>query len=214
MPLIILVADDEPVIRLLISDYLEMSGYSVVTAEDGKQALEMIEVYQPHLVVTDIAMPQMDGYELVRQVRQQPALRLLPVIFLTVRTETQARIQGYQLGCDLYLPKPFDLDELGAGIRNLLERSQLIQSEWRLRNQAQSLASSNVSARKQAIVLTAREQQVLELLAQGLSNAQIGAHLHLSSRTIEKHVSSLLQKSQTSNRVELVRFSMEQHLIE
>ena len=78
-------------------------------------------------------MPAMDGYELVRRVRRQPPLRLLPVIFLTERTSTQERIKGYQLGCDAYLPKPFELEELGAVVRNLLERSQLIDSEWRSR---------------------------------------------------------------------------------
>lgn len=210
MPLTILVADDEPDIRLLTSEYLESCGYSVLTAENGEQALKMIEEYQPHLLVTDVAMPQMDGYELVRRVRQQPEFRLLPVVFLTARTDTQARIRGYQLGGDVYLPKPFDLEELGVVVRSLVERSQLIESEWRWRYAQSSEAASPLT---EQISLTRREQEVLEALANGLSNAQIGDRLHLSPRTIEKHVSQVLHKTQTKNRAELVRFAVEHHYV-
>lgn len=221
MPLTILVADDDPGTRLSISDYLELSGYLVVSAEDGRKALAMVDQYQPHLIVTDITMPQMDGYELVRQVRRQPAFRLLPVIFLTARTNTQERILGYQLGCDAYLPKPFDLEELGAVIRNLLERVQMIQLEWRMRSptpeiesQQQPAEQPRSSAIATALDLTPREWEVLDLLTDGLSNSQIGDRLHLSSRTVEKYVSSLLRKTETNNRAELVRFAMEHHLVE
>ena len=127
MPLTILVADDDLGTRLSISDYLDLSGYSVITVDNGIDALAMVEECHPDLMVTDIMMPQMNGYELVRHVRQLSAFRLLPVILLTERTKTQERILGYQSGCDLYLPKPFELEEIAAAIRNLLERSQIIQ---------------------------------------------------------------------------------------
>lgn len=218
MPLMILVADDDPGIRMFINDYLEMSGYSVITAEDGQAALDLVEKYHPHLLVTDIMMPRMDGYELVRQVRQRPAFRLLPVIFLTERASTEERIRGYQLGCDLYLPKPFEMQELGAMIRNLLERSQMIQYEWRSQFNAVAPTPKVDAASVPAIAapplnLSQREQEVLDLLTQGLSNADIGNQLHLSHRTVEKYVSSLLRKTETSNRAELVRFALEHHLV-
>ncbi|GAB4150048.1 MAG: response regulator transcription factor [Cyanobacteria bacterium J069] len=224
MPLTILVVDDDLGTRLSISDYLEMSGYLVAMAENGKQALTLVDQVQPHLIVTDVAMPQMDGYELVRQVRLQPSLRLLPVIFLTALSTTEERIRGYQLGCDAYLPKPFDLKELGAVVRNLLERSQMIQTEWRRQihsseggesGMAQA-GSGPLSAVEQEtdLMLTVREQGVLSLLADGLSNSQIGDRLHLSPRTVEKYVSSLLRKTNTSNRAELVRYVMDHHLVE
>lgn len=226
MPLTILVADDDLGTRLSISDYLELSGYSVVSAENGRKALEMVEQSQPHLIVTDITMPLMDGYEFVRQVRRQPAFRLLPVIFLTARTNIEERIRGYQTGCDIYLPKPFELDELGAVIRNLLERSQMIESGWRVRMQPGEVEGSEAtgsaskpghkfsSAVTIALELTQREQEVLAVLVQGLSNGQIGDRLHLSPRTVEKHVSSLLRKTETNNRAELVRFAIEHQLVE
>jgi len=228
MPLTVLVVDDDLGTRLSISDYLELAGYLSLMAEDGQQAIAMVEQYRPHLLITDIAMPRVDGFELVRRVRQKPELRLLPVVFLTAHHETESRIRGYELGCDVYLPKPFDLKELGAVIRNLLERSHLIEAEWRMRSQQTSPeqfeeggSPSNVTnheSRNMAVAialhLTSREQGVLRLLSNGLSNAQIGDRLHLSPRTIEKHVSNLFRKTETSNRAELVRFAMNHHLVE
>jgi DNA-binding NarL/FixJ family response regulator len=227
MPLTILVVDDDLGTRLSISDYLELSGYSVITADDGQEALAMVEEYHPDLIVTDIVMPRMNGYELVRRVRQQPAFRLLPVILLTARTKTQERILGYQSGCDLYLPKPFELEELAAAIRNLLERSQIIQSEYRFSykdNLGTSTSTKAVDAHNPLFtqiqesqmlsLLTSREQEVLELLTHGLSNAEMGHQLHLSPRTVEKYVSSLLRKTSTNNRAELVRFAMKHGLVE
>jgi DNA-binding NarL/FixJ family response regulator len=221
MPLTVLVADDDLGTRLSINDYLEASGYSVVIAKNGQEALKLVEEYQPHLIVTDVTMPQMDGYEFVRQVRQKPSLRLLPVVFLTARTETQDRIRGYQLGCDVYLPKPFELQELGAVIRNLLERLQMIELGWRSRsNLSMPEPNGSLQTTKESFVpadltfaLTQREQDVLLLLADGLSNVQIGDRLHLSPRTIEKYVSSLLNKTTTNNRAELVRYAMDHRLV-
>lgn len=229
MPLTVLVVDDDLGTRLSISDYLELTGYLTLMAENGERALKLVEEYRPHLLVTDIAMPRMDGFELVRQIRQKPEFRLLPVVFLTAHHETESRIRGYQLGCDVYLPKPFDLKELGAVVRNLLERSQLIESEWRMRSLSAptELAplpadnynpSSPNAARDMAVAialgLTTREKGVLRLLSDGLSNAQIGDRLHLSPRTIEKYVSNLFRKTETNNRAELVRFAMDHHLVE
>jgi len=243
MPLTILVADDDFATRLSITDYLEIIGYSVIAAENGKEALGLVEEFQPHLIVTDITMPQMDGYEFVRRVRLRPAFRLLPVIFLTERTSTQERIRGYQMGCDNYLAKPFELQELGAVIRSLLDRYALIaQAPSRspepepmpaeahstangkpeadfltqksetgdsLRNSWAARASPSPNAPK----LTQREQEVLDLVTECLSNVQIGDRLHLSPRTVEKHVSSLFRKTESNNRAELVRFAMEHHLV-
>ncbi|MEG5063006.1 response regulator transcription factor [Microcoleus sp. B3-A4] len=235
MPLTILVADDDFATRLSITDYLEITGYSVIPAENGKEALGLVEEFQPHLIVTDITMPEMDGYEFVRRVRTRPAFRLLPVIFLTERTSTEERIRGYQMGCDNYLAKPFELPELGAVIRSLLDRYALIAqapshspkpeptpTEARSRANGQPEADfftqkpetdDRASPSQNAPSLTQREREVLDLLTEGLSNIQIGDRLHLSPRTVEKHVSSLFRKTESNNRAELVRFAMEHHLV-
>ena len=222
MPLTILVADDDEGTRLSICEYLSLSGYSVIAARDGTEALALIDEQQPHLIITDISMPRVDGYELIQKVRQKPMLRLLPVVFLTARTETKARIKGYQLGCDVYLPKPFELDELAAIVRNLLERMQMIQSVWFQQSppregattaQSTHQSTQTVTVESSPVDLTNREQDVLLLLSDGLSNAQIGDRLFLSHRTVEKYVSNLLRKTETSNRAELVRFAIEHHML-
>ncbi|MFQ4135607.1 response regulator transcription factor [Nodosilinea sp. PGN35] len=227
MPLTILIAEDDEGTRLSLCDYLELEGYSVLMASHGEMALSQVFSHQPQLIITDIGMPGLDGFALVQKVRQYPAFRLLPVIFLTAHNQTQDRIRGYQLGCDLYLPKPFELQELGAIVRNLLERSQLIQSAWIQQvalttAQQRAMQTSEVSdeiapwaADPTDLVtdFTAREQDVLTLLSDGLSNAQIGDRLFLSPRTVEKYVSSLLRKTETSNRSELLRFAISHHLV-
>ncbi|MGF1536700.1 MAG: response regulator transcription factor [Elainellaceae cyanobacterium] len=222
MALTILVVDDDVGIRMAVADCLQMSGYLTVEAKDGKDALGKIKQYQPHLVIADIAMPRMTGYEFIQQVRRQPEFRLLPIVFLTERTTTAERVRGYETGCDVYLPKPFELKELKAVVRNLLERSQLIQAAIQLqRHQSQPAAAADEAVHpapiptsaEAAISLTSREQEVLDFLTEGLSNAQIGEALHLSARTIEKYVSSLLRKTEVSNRAELVRFAIDHHLI-
>lgn len=243
MPLTILVADDDFATRLSITDYLEITGYSVIPAENGKEALGLVEEFQPHLIVTDITMPEMDGYEFVRRVRTRPAFRLLPVIFLTERTSTQERIRGYQMGCDNFLAKPFELQELAAVIRSLLDRYALIAQAPSRSSEPEPMptealsrangkpeadffsqksetgdslrdsSAARASGSRNTPTLTQREQEVLDLVTEGLSNIQIGDRLHLSHRTVEKHVSSLFRKTESNNRAELVRFAMEHHLV-
>lgn len=224
MSLMILVVDDDPAILLSISDYLHGCGYSTIDADNGQDALNLVKQYQPHLLITDIIMPGMDGYELVRKVRAFPAFRLLPVIFLTGRTTTEAKILGYQAGCDVYLPKPFELAELGAVVRNLLERSHAIQADKEFSvhlaaqaGEQQFSSQPRIDYSKTeniSISLTSREQEVLDLLTWGLSNAKIGEKLHLSSRTVEKYVTNLLRKTSTANRAELVRFAIAHQLVD
>ncbi|MEM9217158.1 MAG: response regulator transcription factor [Cyanobacteria bacterium P01_F01_bin.150] len=242
MSLTILVADDDLGIRVAISDYLELSGYLVTTAADGQEALAKLEQELPHLLIADINMPRLNGHELVKRIRRRPLFRLLPVIFLTERTSVKDRVRGYEVGCDVYLPKPFNLEELSVIVRSLLERSQLIETEWRMRmqlagqhehprreisfppNTAQSRAPVKSSASGSPPVkqpedaplletLTSREEEVLGFLSQGLSNNQIGEQLFLSPRTIEKHVSRLLRKTDTHNRAELLRFAIDHGLV-
>jgi DNA-binding NarL/FixJ family response regulator len=225
MPLLILIAEDDLGIRLSVSDYLELLGYSVITAANGKEALAKLDQYHPHLLISDIKMPEKDGYELLKNIRQLPQYRLLPVILLTECKNTNERIRGYQAGCDIYLPKPFEMDELGAVIRNLLERSQIVHSELRFsqdnQNELKETNSDSLTANQDAVVkfnyqklhsqldLTSRETEVLKLLMDGYSNVEIGQQLYLSHRTIEKYVSSLLRKSEKNNRIELIRFALE-----
>ena len=219
MSLLILIAEDDPGVRMAVCGSLEAFGYSVIVAENGEEALSMIHQYHPHLLISDINMPKKNGYDLVKEIRKFPTFRLLPVIFLTEYNEVTDRVQGYQVGCDVYLPKPFEVEELEAVIRNLLERSQNIHAELILANDRYRSIPQNIEkippieVEEEHIDLTDKERQVLGLVVKGFSNINIGKELHLSHRTIEKYVSRLLRKMDKKNRAELISFALEHHLI-
>jgi DNA-binding NarL/FixJ family response regulator len=221
MSLLILIAEDDPGVRMAVHGYLETFGYSVIMAQDGEQALVMIQEYHPHLLISDINMPKKNGYELVKEIRKFPAFRLLPVIFLTEYDEVADRVKGYQVGCDVYLAKPFEVEELEAIIRNLLERSQIFHTELNLAsNQYQNLPQNTEeithilgNKQEEQLSLTEKEKQVLALVVRGFSNINIGKELHLSPRTIEKYVSRLLRKTDTKNRAELIRLALENNVV-
>lgn len=214
MPLTILVVDDDPALRIALVGYFELEGYVAIAAMNGRDALLKVDRHQPQLVITDALMPEMDGFELIRQLRQQPQYRLLPVVFLTARAELDNRIRGYKAGVDVYVQKPVALTELGAIVRNLLDRAMLtgLSQPAGSDTEAHVQASSLPSSQGIALNLTSRERETLVLLVEGLSNSEIGDRLFLSPRTIEKYVSRLLEKTETRNRIELARFAIEHGL--
>ena len=119
----ILAVDDEPNIVRLIQVNLERMGYQVETANNGVQALEKIRASRPDLVVSDVMMPEMDGFELLSTIRRDPALEDLPVIMLTAKAQDKKVMEGYQRGADMYLTKPFNPMELIAFVKRILQSS-------------------------------------------------------------------------------------------
>jgi two-component system, OmpR family, KDP operon response regulator KdpE len=117
----ILVADDEPAIRKVVRDALEREGHEVVSAIDGKEALERFEDGRFDLVVTDLAMPRVDGLELVKEIRRRSPL---PILVLTVRNEEREKVRLLDEGADDYVTKPFGVAELVARARALLRRHE------------------------------------------------------------------------------------------
>ncbi len=121
MPDTILVVDDQSSVRQLIREYLTEQGFRVVTAEDGQIALYTARHEQPDLILLDIMMPKMDGYQFLRQYRQE---RQTPVIIITAREEETDAVLGLDLGADDYVIKPFRMRELMARIRAVLRRAE------------------------------------------------------------------------------------------
>ncbi len=119
MPKKILAVDDEPSIVRLVQVNLQRAGYEVVTAFDGKQALEKIESEKPDLVVLDVMMPYMDGFEVLQRLRKDPATRELPVIMLTAKAQDQDVFRGWTSGVDCYLTKPFNPMELISFVKRI-----------------------------------------------------------------------------------------------
>jgi CheY-like chemotaxis protein len=131
MPPHVLVADDDAWILRMVSTVLEKRGYQVETATDGEDALERALAQPPDLLITDVMMPRMDGWTLVKALRSRADLALLPVIFLTALSSDEDRIRGFRLGADDYVPKPFRFEELDLRVAKTLRRTQAIAMDAR-----------------------------------------------------------------------------------
>lgn len=116
----VLVVDDDPTILRLLQVNLEMEGYEVVTASDGSQALQRIRELQPDLVLLDVMMPELDGWQVCEQVRREPDLQHIPVVFLSARAQDADVGRGHEAGADAYITKPFDPLALVELIRDLI----------------------------------------------------------------------------------------------
>jgi two-component system, OmpR family, alkaline phosphatase synthesis response regulator PhoP len=121
MPKKILAVDDERHIVRLVQVNLERAGYEVVTAFDGKDALEKVASEQPDLVVLDVMMPYMDGFEVLQNLRKNPSTRELPVIMLTAKAQDADVFRGWQSGVDCYLTKPFNPMELISFVKRIFK---------------------------------------------------------------------------------------------
>ncbi len=117
----ILAVDDERHIVRLVQVNLERAGYAVVTAFDGKDALEKVASEQPDLVVLDVMMPYMDGFEVLQNLRKNPETRELPVIMLTAKAQDADVFRGWQSGVDCYLTKPFNPMELISFVKRIFK---------------------------------------------------------------------------------------------
>lgn len=196
----LLVVDDDPGLLLAVSETLRAEGYDVATARRGADALVHVAQTLPDLIISDIRMPGMDGYQLVRNLRSNARTRLVPIVFLTAKDETTDRIQGFRTGVDAYITKPFEPDELAAIVAGILSRVERTHSDL-ARMFGDTKEEQEDFVRDED--LTDAEWRVAEAVARGLSNKQIAAELNLSLRTIEGHISRILDKKGLSNRVEL-----------
>lgn len=127
LKLSILAVDDSPVITEMIRDAFEVRGYKVLTAEDGVQALKISLEEHPDLIIADVSMPGMDGWELCSQIRSNPFTSFIPFIFLSSKAEAPDRIKGLTMGADDYLTKPFDMEELMARVKLIFDRMRKTQ---------------------------------------------------------------------------------------
>lgn len=122
-PFKILVCDDERHIVRLIQVNLERQGYAVTTAFDGKEGLEKVRSEKPDLVVLDVMMPYMDGFEVLKTMRKEPDTETLPVIMLTAKAQDKDVFEGYHYGADMYLTKPFNPMELVTFVKRILDNN-------------------------------------------------------------------------------------------
>lgn len=203
----LLLIDDDPNLILLVKDYLEFRGYDITTATNGAEGLKILETMTPDLIICDVMMPEMDGYTFIQHVRQDPKTSWVPVIFLSAKSQIQDRIQGLNQGADVYLVKPFEPEELVAQVESSLSQAKRMLGYSSSGNKVQMMqVPINVE-------LTPTETRVVSFVSQGLSNREISEKLNVSQRTIESHVSNMLNKTNLNNRTELARWAMDNGLV-
>ena len=199
----ILLVDDEPKIAQLARDYLESAGFSVLTAGDGKAALEAARSAKPDLIVLDLGLPEMDGLDVTRAVRKDSNV---PIIMLTARGEESDRLVGLELGADDYIVKPFSPKELVARVRAVLRRAENNNTQTDLIRAADlslDVPRMKVTVKDRAVEMTATEFQLLATLARRpgriftraqLLDAVRGVAFESYERAIDSHVKNIRRK--------------------
>jgi DNA-binding response OmpR family regulator len=206
----VLVVDDEPQILRLVHDYLDHSGFAVLTAATGPEALRSVRTGSPDLVVLDLGLPGVDGLDVLRELRRAGGL---PVIVLTARGEESDKLVGLELGADDYLTKPFSPKELVARVRAVLRRSEGVLAGGdviRVGDQVEiDLPRMQLTVEGRRVELTPTEFQLLAALARQpgrvFTRAQLldsihGVAVESYERAIDAHVKNLRRKIEADPR--------------
>ena len=198
-----MVVDDEPSIRFLVAQGLKAEGFEVVEADDGQQALDLFDEVRPDLVVLDVLMPRVSGWQVLAEIRSRGDT---PVILLTADQEEGARVYGLEMGADDYLGKPFYVRELVARVRSVLRRSTAVDEPTVVASGGLEIdvAARRVLVDGAPVELTRREFELLAFLARhpnrALSIAELLERVWESSaewqdkHTVAEHVRRLRHK--------------------
>jgi len=204
----LLLIDDDPNLILLVKDYLEFKGYQVISAENGREALNILDKETPDMIICDVMMPEVDGYSLVQQIRENPTIRAIPIMLLSAKGQSQDRVKGLTTGADVYMVKPFEPEELVAQVESTLKQVERVKDK----STPKKPTAGTILTSIQDVDLTPTEQKVIQLLARGMANQEIAQQLNVSKRTIESHVSNMLNKTNLHNRTELTRWAIDNDL--
>jgi two-component system alkaline phosphatase synthesis response regulator PhoP len=207
-PRILVVDDDRQIVRL-VQSYLQQSGFTVLTAYDGEEALHAIRREKPDLVVLDLMLPKRDGLDVTRIVRSDEALAALPILMLTARVEDVDKLIGLELGADDYLTKPFNPPEVVARVKAILRRSSgalkppaIVQ----VRSLRLDLDRHVATIDERPLDLTPTEFDVLRVMMQNPDRAftrgeliekTVGYGYEGLERTVDSHIKNLRKKIET-----------------
>lgn len=181
----LLLIEDDPTMLELLATALEFEGFAVHRAADGHTGLALARQHDPHLILCDVMMPGIDGYEVLATLRADPTLASIPFIFLTARGEKKDLRLGMVSGADDYLTKPVAIDELLEAIQ-----SRLARHSERTRRPPDF---SNILPLR-ALGLSPKEAEVLLWVAQGKSNFEVALILGISEGTVKKHLEHIFEK--------------------
>lgn len=199
----ILVVDDNP---KFLADALPMYGYDVTVANDGLEALKFLMNKTFDLILLDVMMPNMDGWDTLKAIRNNKKTQYIPVIMITAVSEDQKVVSGLKIGADDYIVKPFILPNLLARVEAVLRRSK-----WQ--QEAQPKAEKTLNKDVNIDALTPKEKEVLALVAKGASNQEIADKLFVRDVTVKTHLNSIFKKLKVTNRTQAVLLAMQMNLI-
>ncbi len=200
----ILIIEDETPMRTALKDVIEAEGYRTLTAPDGESGLQRAIEEKPDLILLDIMMPKLDGYEVCTELRR--LANSVPILMLTAKGQIEDRVTGLDAGADDYLVKPFSTEELLARVRALLRRFQKkgqSPTKLKLGDVDINLARQTASRGKKTIHLTAKEFAMLRLMAESSGepvtrerflDAVWGYAAFPTTRTVDNHIASLRAK--------------------
>jgi len=181
----ILIIEDEPGIRENLVEILTLENHAPLAACDGQAGLELTRTYRPDLILCDVMMPGLDGYEVLKALRADAATARIPFVFLTARGERADVRAGMNLGADDYLIKPVRVNELLEAIAARLERAS---------NHMGFKADFSSAEPLEKLGLSAREAEILLWVAQGKTNSETGSILGISATTAKKHLEHIYEK--------------------
>lgn len=199
----ILVVDDNP---KFLSDALPMYGYDITVAKDGLEALKVLMNKTFDIILLDVMMPNMNGWDTLKAIRSNKKTQYIPVIMITAVSEDQKVVSGLKIGADDYIVKPFILPNLLARIEAVLRRSK-----WQQEVQPKTEKTLNQDVNIDA--LTPKEKEVLALVAKGASNQEIADKLFVRDVTVKTHLNSIFKKLKVTNRTQAVLLAMQMNLI-
>ncbi len=198
----ILIIEDQAPMRRNIALMLQLEGYEVVSAENGRIGLEVARKEDPDLILCDVMMPELDGYGVVQALREDPEFAATPFIFLTAKSDRGDVRVGMNFGADDYLTKPVVRDDLLEAVTARLARAEAMQE--RIDAAAVSVGFNPDFSSHEPLVkvfaLTSREAETLLWAAQGKSNGDVASILGMSEKTVKQHMSSVFSKLGVENR--------------
>ncbi len=197
----ILIVDRNAGVRSRVASLLERMGYETREAQNGREALDTARQIQPALVLLEVNLAEVSGYEVCRELRGRFGNDVAIIFLSGDRTEPYDRVAGLLLGADDYIVKPFDEGELLARVRSALRHSA-------------APTTNGFQANPAAEILTIREREVLRLLARGLTQAEIAGTLFISPKTVGGHIQRVLTKLGVHSRAQAVALAHEQGLAE
>ena len=201
----ILIIEDDAQTRENLQIILNMEGYEVRSAANGREGLALARGDRPELIVCDVSMPEMDGHEVLRQLRADTQTADIPFVFLTAQGERHQQRAGMNLGADDYLCKPLDAEDLLAAVRARLQRKR--ENHDAVIAGAGPDFSSPVPL--QSLGLTVREAEVLLWVSQGKANADVATILGMSEKTVKIHLGHIFEKLSVETRTAAAMVAIE-----